>query len=290
MNKIQKFKLLSMVMLAVSCSHTQKPISIHDLMSKNGDVTLNNSSNIIDANFKMETQNPNHNVTPESKMIEYFQTSDWDNLIKESRSYLINQPFNELALTMLSTGYLNSNKISLAHYYADQVLLINQTNSTALNIKGVCSYKTARVMDDYRNALAYFNMSFQANKREFAAGINAGYLQLELGNNEGAAMEFERVIKRCPDCIKANLGKGIAFYRMHKTDESQKILSDIIDLSPQNTVAMYYLALSMLKYDQESANKYFEEIIRIGDADSIEIQEKSRFIMRANFIEDKNQF
>ncbi|MDD9952515.1 MAG: tetratricopeptide repeat protein [Zetaproteobacteria bacterium] len=276
-------------MLVWACSHTPQPSSFQDLLSKDGKVFWVHEADVLSTEQQQHPLDLQDASQEQKELVQMYQSGAWQKMVKRARVFLMQHPFDEFALTLLSAAYLNLGNVGLAHYYADQVLTVNQTNSAALNIKGICSYKTAYVMDDYRNALALFNLAVGANKKETAAGTNAGYLQLELGNNEGSLMEFERVLKRCKHCLKAKLGKGIATYRLHKKDEARTLFEEVLDVAPQNTVAMYYMALSFYKENVEKSNSIFEDIIRISREDSIEIQEKSRYIMRNHFQADKNK-
>lgn len=214
------------------------------------------------------------------EIIAAMSEKQWDLAVSLSRSFLTKYPGNTDALAFLASSYITLDDYPKARFYANMVLKSDPKNSIALNASGIINWKQAIVLEDFRQALGFFNVANQVTNKDFASALNLGFMQLRLGNLESSWTEFRNAEKACSNCIMAKIGKALAAQRLGKYDESYSSLNDALELDEEHPLVAYLLAIYYLeeKSDVETAKEWADKVADSSRAD-YELQEKAREVV-----------
>lgn len=219
-----------------------------------------------------------------AKVIEAIENKEWKQSIQMARSYLKKNPFNKGCFLVLATSYAGLGKYEQASYYAKLVLKKFPTNVAAINILGLSIYAKAELLEDYRKAQRIFQLAFDRSDKEVAAGLNLGYLLLEMGDTQTAQKVFLQTSGRCGACEEANLGYAISLNRQGQHNLAKEILEKVVEKDPGFMTAWYQLALHYRNVEKnyEKSSEYIKKILDQSDMQDIELVEKARIIWYAN--------
>jgi tetratricopeptide (TPR) repeat protein len=212
-----------------------------------------------------------------SEIYQAFTEKQWDLAISRCRSFLNLYPGNTNAQLLLASAYAASEDYSRAGFFAELVLRKDPQNPTALNLLGVVTWKQALILEDYREAVAYFNLASQYGKGQIGPSLNLAYMQLRLGNLESAWTEFANAAKTCNGCIAAKIGSALAAQRLNKFDAALADINDILAIDSQHPLALYLKSVHYLvaQGDRAEAREWAMKVVESEQAD-YEIQEKAR--------------
>ncbi len=143
------------------------------------------------------------------------------------------------------------------------------------------------VLEDYRRALALFNLAAQSQDQLYAPRLNMGYMYLRLGNLESALSEFEQTKKRCGDCLPALLGSAISSQRLGRFEQAGEDLKKILALDDEHPMANYLMGIQVRIPDKdiEKSHKWIESVLQSPQSD-IELHEKSRAFLNSQSPDD----
>jgi tetratricopeptide (TPR) repeat protein len=162
---------------------------------------------------------------------------------KDARKYLISHPGDIEGMTALASALAQSGQYDLAAYYARIVASKLPDNPHSLNIQGLALLVNGGRIDELKRAESLFQRAFDSSQAEVAAGLNLGWLYLELGNPANALKVFEQVQSRCLDCTAALMGYGIASKRVGNFDESRVAFERVLKKKKDDSEALYHLGL-----------------------------------------------
>jgi tetratricopeptide (TPR) repeat protein len=171
-------------------------------------------------------------------------SGEWQGAITEARKLLELQPGDPGILLALGAAYAVGRNYEMAAYYAGQVLKIEPSNGDAMNLIGLRTMlASANRRSDYDDALTWFRRSIESDGNQYAAGLNMGYLLLDLGDATAALQSFNQVSSRCRKCFDAQYGYGVAAARTGAWGNAKKTFEDLINSEPDRAEAIYQLAL-----------------------------------------------
>ena len=219
-----------------------------------------------------------------ARIIQAIEKKEWKQSIQMARTYLKKNPFNKGCFLVLATSYAGLGKYEQASYYAKLVLKKFPTNVAAINILGLSIYAKAELLEDYRKAQRIFQLAFDRSDKEVAAGLNLGYLLLEMGDTQTAQQIFLQTSGRCGACEEANLGYAISLRRQGKHNLAKETLEKVVARNPGFMTAWYQLALHYRNVEKnyEKSSQYIKKILEQSDMQDIELVEKARMIWYAN--------
>ena len=219
-----------------------------------------------------------------ARIIQTIEKREWKQSIQLARAYLKKQPFNKGCFLVLATSYAGLGKYEKASYYAKLVLKKFPTNVAAINILGLSIYAKAELLEDYRKAQRIFQLAFERSAKEVAAGLNLGYLLLEMGDTQTAQKIFIQTASRCGACEEASLGYAISLRRQGKHNLAKETLEKIVANNPDFMTAWYQLALHYRNVEKnfEKSSQLIKKILDQSDMQDIELVEKARMIWYAN--------
>ncbi|MFK7822956.1 MAG: tetratricopeptide repeat protein [Oligoflexales bacterium] len=219
-----------------------------------------------------------------AKIIQTIEKKEWKQSIHMARNYLKKNPFNKGCFLVLATSYAGLGKYEKASYYAKLVLKKFPTNVAAINILGLSIYSRAELLEDYRKAQRIFQLAFERSDREVAAGLNLGYLLLEMGDAQSAQKIFVQTSNRCGGCEESKLGYAISLRRQGKHNLAKETLEVIVAKNPAFMTAWYQLALHYRNVEKnyEKSSQFIRKILDQSDMQDIELVEKARMIWYAN--------
>lgn len=195
-------------------------------------------------------------------------TGAWQEATEEARRQLEKNPGDPSLLTALAAAYALGRNYEMASYYADVVLKANPSNADALNIVGLrlmMASKNRRL--DFDDALGMFKKAQDIDGSHVAAALNAGYLQLDLGDAQAALESFEIGMRRCGYCFDAEYGYGLAAMRSGNWDQAKKSFESTLSRDKTKAAAQFQLAIVMYSglNDQKNAIAKLQEVVSDPD-------------------------
>lgn len=195
-------------------------------------------------------------------------TGAWQEATEEARRQLEKTPGDPSILTTLASAYALGRNYEMGSYYAEVVLKANPSNADALNIVGLrlmMASKNRRL--DFDDALGMFKRAQDIDGSHFAAALNAGYLQLDLGDAQAALESFEIGMRRCSYCFDAEYGYGLAAMRSGNWEQAKKTFESALNRDKTKAAAQYQLAIVMYLglNDQKNAISKLQEVVSDPD-------------------------
>lgn len=195
-------------------------------------------------------------------------SGDWQAGISEARKLLEQKPGDEGLLTALGAAYAAGRNYEMAAYYANLVLKSEPGNSDAMNLVGLrIMMSSSNRRSDYDDAMAWFRKAMDSDGSHVAAGLNMGYLQLDLGDAGGAMETFAQASGRCQRCFDAQYGYGVAAARTASWANAKSSFEAILAAEPGRAEALYQLAIvyrNGLNNDKE-AMKLLQDLVNDAD-------------------------
>lgn len=209
--------------------------------------------------------------------------AEWDVAVADARSFLQNNPGDEVGLTVLSLALTMKQNYPLAAYYAKLLEKSHPGNPEVKNILGLAEMsKPGATYEDYKDAIKYFEAAFNTSQNQIASGMNLGALHLEMGKLEASRDVYQAVYSRCGKCSEAGLGYGIALARLQSYPKAEGVFKEILDTDKHNMYARYYLALiaNYGRSDQQGAMDQLQAMLDDTDTKNVEMQRKANFLLR----------
>lgn len=171
-------------------------------------------------------------------------TGDWQAAITEARKQIELQPGDEGIMTVLGAAFAAGRNYEMAGYYGSQALKSNPSNADAMNLVGLrVMMSSENRRGDFDDAIAWFRKATEADGTNVAAPLNMGYLQLDLGDAQGALESFSIASNRCGDCFEGRYGYGVAASRSAAWNNAKTAFEGIISKEPSRAEAIYQLAM-----------------------------------------------
>jgi tetratricopeptide (TPR) repeat protein len=204
----------------------------------------------------------------------------WDTVIQLAERHLKVHPGNEDAFLFLAIAYAAKGQIERAQFYAELVLKGSPKHSLALNLLGVLQRQRAVLMEDYREAIAYFNLAHQTAPDSLAPVLNLGSINLEVGNFEAAYADFTKARKICSSCLAATLGAAASAQAMGRFQEAEESFTLILERNAEHPLANYLLAVQTfyVKGDVERSQRFLENVLEADTADA-DMRSQARELM-----------
>ena len=177
----------------------------------------------------------------------------WSVASRKIKARLAAKPGDEQLLVLLASALFMEKKYRAARFYAGKVLRLNNKNSAALNVLGLCTLYNAKSSNEFREATMIFKRAFAASGTEVASGMNLGFLYLRAKNSFFARETFTEVIRRCKACPAAYLGLGIAHYQRSKFADAIEAFEDGLDIAANDEIT-FHLAL-VYRYGKRQLSK-----------------------------------
>ncbi len=206
----------------------------------------------------------------------------WEAAEAEARNYLLKNPRNEQALTVLVIATSMQKKHPLAAYYAGLIETYHRPSSESLNARALATVTAPKAdINDFQNAVQLFHQAFYETNTEIAAGLNLGRLYLELGDAQGASEIFAETRQRCKDCLPSLVGHGIANSRLRKLSKAKTIFHLVLKINPHHPQALYRLAL-IAKEDKQikQAKRYLDLVMIHAKSSNYIIAKKAEELVR----------
>lgn len=200
------------------------------------------------------------------------KSEQWHSCLKQAKQLLLRQPNDENGLSITALAHYSLGHVQKARYFTNKTLRLYPSNSLALNLTGIQRVDQAQMVHDYLEAANYFKKALKLSKVEIAAGLNLGYLYLELSNPKLAKEAFDEAATRCHNCTSALTGLGMAYNRLKMLEEAKEAFEEVLLSDRSNLIALYQLALIHIKdQEMEAAKNYLEKInlVRIPVADGL---------------------
>ncbi len=202
----------------------------------------------------------------------------------EARQILKKHPNDLAGFRVLATSLVLQRKYELAEFYAKLIDTHHPGTAIAANIRGIAvMLRSQNRVEDFETAVKFFEQALSNSSTEIAAGLNLGYLQLELGNAQAAASTLDITRIRCGDCKEALMGSGIAMARSGNHRGAENRFNQVLAKHPKNAEAIYRLAL-VAKYgynDKQTAIKNLKIILtdaNVSGADRVLKQRASTML------------
>jgi tetratricopeptide (TPR) repeat protein len=213
----------------------------------------------------------------------------WDQVRLLTQEQLRREPAHPKYFTYLAIAYAALGDLQNAQLYIDLILREDPQNAMALNLAGILTWRKAVVLEDYRRALALFNLAAQSQDQLYAPRLNMGYMYLRLGNLESALSEFEQTKKKCGDCLPALLGSAITAQRLSRFEQAGEDLKKLLAIDSDHPMANYLMGLQVRLHDKnvEKSYEWFERVLESPTAD-IELHERSRAFLSSQTLDDPN--
>ncbi|WP_141732894.1 tetratricopeptide repeat protein [Oligoflexus tunisiensis] len=204
----------------------------------------------------------------------------WDLVVQQAEKHLKDHPGNVDAFLFLAIAYAAKGQIDRAQFYAELVLKGHPKHAMALNLMGVLQRQRAVLMEDYREAIAYFNLAHQVNPESLAPILNLGSINLEVGNFEAAHAEFNTAKKICDSCLAATLGAAAAAQALGRFQEAEADFLTVLDLNAEHPLANYLLAVQTfyVQGDVARSQKFLENVLEADGADA-DTRSQARVLM-----------
>ena len=210
-------------------------------------------------------------------------TGEAENAVLLAKARLAEHPGEAQALGMLVSALIMARNYELANYYASMLEQVQPGSAIALNAKGLArALAPASKAADYAQAAIYFQQAMDGDQTQVAAGLNLGYLQLEVGNASAAAATFKVVAGRCQNCIASLLGAGIALARSRQFPAAVAVFNDILSQRPNHAVALYNLALVYKNgYNNKvKAESYLVSVLRDSRTQDRALRDQAQLVLR----------
>lgn len=224
----------------------------------------------------------NNEVPAKQRMYAALATSEAQAAEDMARSYLEQQPGDTEVTLVLATALAMQKEYHLAAYYARRVEKEQPGNAAALNIRGLATMlMPGNRVSDYQSAMTLFRESFDNDEAQIAAGMNLGFLHMELGAADQAEGVFSQVVNRCGACPVAQIGYGVASARLAKFDQAKQAFERALEKSPNHPTALYHLALVYQNgyNDKKNAVSYLEKLVDHGQRDAL-MAERAQTVLR----------
>ncbi len=222
--------------------------------------------------------------TAKTQALGALATGEAESAVELARAALQKNPADISALSILASSLTVLKEYELAFYYADELEKVYPESALAANIKGLATMlKLKPRASDFALAKQYFRTAMERDSREIAAGLNLGYLELELGQHQSAQSIFEDVAQRSnKECLAATLGVGIASLRAGKPDIAKKALEEILAKNPNHPDALYHLALVYKNgyNNPEKARNYLTTLLKRTKIQNLAIKERASSTLR----------
>ncbi len=194
----------------------------------------------------------------------------WDQVIQQGEKHLREHPGNEDAFLFLAIAHAAKGQIDRSQFFAELVLKGRPKQSMALNLLGVLQRQRAVLMEDYRDAIAYFNLAHQVSPESLAPVLNLGSVNLEVGNFEAAYAEFTEAKKICSSCMAATLGAAAAAQAMGRYQEAELEFQSVLARQSEHPLANYLLAVQTfyVKGDTATSQKFLENVLESDGVDA----------------------
>ncbi len=194
----------------------------------------------------------------------------WDLVVQQAEKHLREHPGNEDAFLFLAIAFAAKGQIDRAQFFAELVLKGRPRQSMALNLLGVLQRQRAVLMEDYRDAIAFFNIAHQVSPESLAPVLNLGSVNLEVGNFEAAYAQFNEAKKICSSCLAATLGAAAAAQAMGRYQEAEKDFIAILDRQAEHPLANYLLAVQTfyVKGDVKKSQQFLENVLEADGVDA----------------------
>jgi tetratricopeptide (TPR) repeat protein len=204
----------------------------------------------------------------------------WDSVIQLAERHLQAHPGNEDAFLFLAIAFAAKGQIDRAQFYAELALKGRPKHSLALNLLGVLQRQRAVLMEDYREAIAYFNLAHQAAPDSLAPILNLGSINLEVGNFEAAYTDFNKARKICSSCLAAALGAAASAQALGRFQEAEEDFRLILDQNAEHPLANYLLAVQTfyVKGEVEKSQRFLENVLEADTADA-DMRSQARELM-----------
>jgi len=204
----------------------------------------------------------------------------WDLVVQQAEKHLKGHPGNEDAFLFLAIANAAKGQIDRAQFYAELVLKGRPKHAMALNLLGVLQRQRAVLMEDYREAIAYFNLAHQVAPESLAPVLNLGSVNLEVGNFEAAYAEFNQAKKICSSCLAATLGAAAAAQALGRFQEAEQDFRAVLDRNAEHPLANYLLAVQTFYVNGDSARsqKFLENVLEADGADA-DMRSQARDLM-----------
>lgn len=221
------------------------------------------------------------------QMISSLIKKEWKQAIDQARAYLKKNPYHTGAFMVIASAQVALKNYDAAAYYARLVYRKNPNHAAALNILGLSRFESAKLMQDYRQAAIYFKLSFEKSVQEIAAGLNLGYLYLEIGDVKRADSFFLKLRKRCQDCTESLMGAAIAKNRLGRKRDFKRLVERVLVQNPKHQTALFQLALYYRNVvgDLNESSKLLKRILLIENPQFLDIKEKARHLLYSQRID-----
>ncbi len=194
------------------------------------------------ANFWIQQKDADGMST--GKLSGMLASGDWQSAVTEARRLLEQKPGDDGLMTVLGAAYAVGRNHEMASYYGGLVLKSEPANSDAMNLVGLrLMMASANRRSDYDDAMTWFRKAMDSDGAHIAAGLNMGYLQLELGDSASAVETFSNISGRCQRCFDAQYGYGVASARTSAWTTAKNAFESILAADPSRAEAVYQLAL-----------------------------------------------
>ena len=210
-------------------------------------------------------------------------TGEAENAVLLAKARLAEHPGEAQALGLLVSALVMARNYEMANYYASMLEQVQPGSAIALNAKGLArALAPASKAADYAQAAVYFQQAMDSDQTQVAAGLNLGYLQLEVGNASAAAATFKVVGSRCQNCIASLLGAGIALARSRQFPAAVSVFNDILSQRPNHAVALYNLALVYKNgYNNKAkAEAYLVAVLRDSRTQDRALRDRAQLVLR----------
>jgi tetratricopeptide (TPR) repeat protein len=173
-------------------------------------------------------------------------TGKWQEASEEARRELEKQPGDIGAMTALAAAQATGRNYEMAGYYAGIILKSNPSHADALNLLGLRWMMGAgNRRQDLDEAISIFRKATESDGTHIAAALNMGYLQLDIGDSQGALESFSLAKTRCGQCFEAEYGAGLAAMRAANWPQAKSTFEGILSRDKSRAAAQYQLALVM---------------------------------------------
>lgn len=216
------------------------------------------------------------------RLYSFLGAGEWETAETEARNFLLKNPKNFHALTVLATALAMRKNYGLAAYYGELLESYYPGNSNANNLRGLAVlYRTGADSEDYRKAEILFKQSFESDQKQIAAGLNLGQLYLELGKPRAARETYSKVRIRCHDCIDGMIGYGVAQSRIRDFTGAKQTFLGVLSKDSNNQNAMYRLALIEFNgfRNNKGAMNYLERILAVNGRKDNDVQRRAGFML-----------
>ncbi|MCK4525836.1 tetratricopeptide repeat protein [candidate division WOR-3 bacterium] len=119
-------------------------------------------------------------------------------------------------------------------------------------------------IEDYKNALSYFEQALKKDPRHADACVNVGYCNGKLGRYNEAIKAYKQAIRIKPDYADAHYNLGVTYGELGRYSEAIKAYKQTIRIKPDDARAHYNLGVAygiLGRYNE--AIKVYKQAVRI---------------------------